>query len=157
MTKFCRFQTNGDATQLTSSMSLVSRKLLTKAETLSYQPVIFHRPVRISNQSCVNLLTTQLQVSIAWRSKIAVTEKTAASHVFPSIEQGQGQGQQQPEMESTRRPVSWISYCSNSNKISLETTSKIVEQRAILLCEEENLEGQMSGSNSEQQPSSGTE
>lgn len=75
------------------------------------------------------------------------------NHVFPSIEQEQEQGQQQPETESTRWPISWISYCSNCNKISLERTNDIVEQRAILLCEEENLEDQMSGSNSEQQPS----
>lgn len=98
MAKACRFQINGDATQLTSSMSLDSRKILAKAESLSYKSVILHGPVWINNQSRVNLLAL-------------IPLNSVASHVCiaPSIEQEQGQGQQQPEMESTGRPVSWIS------------------------------------------------
>lgn len=98
MTKFCYLQINGDATQLTSSMSLVSRKPLTKAESLSYPPVIFHGPVRINNQSSVNLLalvswnSVASHVCIAWKSKVTVTEKSAAFDVFLSVEQEQEQG-----------------------------------------------------------------
>ncbi|KAL6797900.1 hypothetical protein GGI42DRAFT_330221 [Trichoderma sp. SZMC 28013] len=111
---YVRFQVNGEATQFTSSMSLVTRKHLTKAESLSCEPVIFHGPVRINNQSRGNLLALVLldkgeegsapvatHVCISWKSKVAATEPPVASRVFRIDEgQGQGQGQEQPQPEN---------------------------------------------------------
>ncbi|KAL6790788.1 hypothetical protein J3E68DRAFT_411337 [Trichoderma sp. SZMC 28012] len=113
---YVRFQINGDVTQFTSSMNLVTRKLLTKAESLSYEPVIFHGPIRINDQSRGNLLALVLlnktdgsasvasHVCISWKSKVAATEMPAVSHVFRSIEQEEEEEQEQKHKQEQQRP-----------------------------------------------------
>jgi hypothetical protein len=109
---YVRFQMSGDTTQFTSSMSLVTRKFLTEAETLSHEPVIFRGPIRINSQSRGNLLALVLlnktegsasvptHVCVAWKSKIAATEPTALSSVS-RVEQEQEQ--QQPENQDQQK------------------------------------------------------
>ncbi|KAL7955622.1 hypothetical protein V8C34DRAFT_291154 [Trichoderma compactum] len=135
------FQINGEATQLTSSMSLVTRKHLTKAESLSCEPVIFHGPVRINNQSRGNLLALVLlskteqgsapvatHVCISWKSKVATTETPAASHVF-RIEEGQEQEQQQPEnqQDEQKEGAFFISGQTHEFQGSLNTAGDALE------------------------------
>lgn len=139
---YVRFQINEDATQFTSSMSLVSRKLLTKAESLTYEPVIFHGPVRINNQSRGNLLALVLlnktdgsntsvasHVCIAWKSKVAATEMPAVSHVFRSIEQEQEQEQQQPEnqQDEQKEETFFISGQTHDFQGALNTAGDALE------------------------------
>ncbi|KAK4071023.1 uncharacterized protein Triagg1_6390 [Trichoderma aggressivum f. europaeum] len=104
---------NGDTTQSTSSVGLVTRKHLTKTEFLSCEPVNFHGPVRINDQSHGNRIALVVfnktkegsapvatHVCIYRKSKVATTETPAASQVFRIAE---GQEQQQSENQQNEQ------------------------------------------------------